>query len=481
MKIRPQVDYATADFEGFKQLLINKLKELIPEYSDFRDSDTGIVILELVAHACDVLSYKVEVTANESFLISAEQLSSGLRHSKCMDYSPFYMTQATFNQVFEIKEQETDYVIPVGTKLQTSADTGTEVIYFEVTKAVTIPAGSIGTEKAGGEYLYMAVVTQGFSVTGEVVGKSAATISQKFKLQYPKAALDTLKVYIYESGKWNLWTKVSDFIKSGLTDRHYMYEVDEEDYVYILFGNGKSGKIPDNSATIIADYMVSAGTSGNVAPLAINTLTVSNTTIVETFNPYEAITEAVDNEDLESIKINAPASLRTSTERAVIASDFSDLLLKKYSSEILLVKAIETADPMVSVYILLRSGKTLPTEYQTKYRTYLDSLSLHAVTVAVNPIPSFIAKTVDINVLAYNNYTNAEVKTLVEEVVASYTALGNIPIGEDMNDSDLEALIKSNVNGVRRVGLTIEGGVVGASQLPELGTLTVTVTGGTVS
>lgn len=479
MKIRPEVDYATADFEGFKQSLIAKLKELIPEYSDFRDSDTGVVILELVAHACDILSYKAEVAANESFLVTAEQLKSGLKFCRGMDYVPFYMTQAIFQQVFEIKPQEVDYVIPVGTKLQTE-NTGTNtIIYFEVTKAVTIPAGKTGLEKESGEYLYLAEVTQGYSVSGEAVGTSKGTVSQKFRLQYPKAAIDSLKVYVQENGKWYQWTRVTDFIKSGLLDYHYMYEVDEEDYVYIIFGNGKSGKIPALSANIIADYMVSAGTSGNVSPLAINTLVISDSNVKSTFNPYSASTEAVDNEDLESIKTSAPASLRTSTERAVIASDFSDLLLKKYSSEILLVKAIETNDPMVSVYVLLKSGKTLPSETQLKYRDYLDSVSLHVVTVVVNPIPSFISKDIDIKVLAYNNYTNEEVETAVEEVVNSYTALGNIPIGEDFNDSDLEALIKSNINGVRRVGLTIEAGTVGASQLPELGTLTITVTGGT--
>lgn len=58
-----RLDYTTRDYEGFRQLMLNKLTELLPEYTDHRQSDAGIVILELNAMCLDILSYYLDSVA----------------------------------------------------------------------------------------------------------------------------------------------------------------------------------------------------------------------------------------------------------------------------------------------------------------------------------------------------------------------------------------------------------------------------------
>ena len=63
------INFAAGDFETMKQSLIDYLFALYPEdYSNFSESELGIMLLELVAYMSTVLSYKVDAVANENFI-----------------------------------------------------------------------------------------------------------------------------------------------------------------------------------------------------------------------------------------------------------------------------------------------------------------------------------------------------------------------------------------------------------------------------
>lgn len=73
MEVRREIDYSTRDYEGFRNDMIEMLKKKIPEYSDFSQSDAGIVLIELLAHGLDILSFYNDVVANEVFLSTARE------------------------------------------------------------------------------------------------------------------------------------------------------------------------------------------------------------------------------------------------------------------------------------------------------------------------------------------------------------------------------------------------------------------------
>ena len=73
------IDYTSKDYESFRNDMIKQLRIKMPEYTDIRQSDAGIVILELLAQGLDVLSYYQDVIANEVFFVTCEQRNNALK------------------------------------------------------------------------------------------------------------------------------------------------------------------------------------------------------------------------------------------------------------------------------------------------------------------------------------------------------------------------------------------------------------------
>lgn len=65
----PNIDYTNRDYESFRQMMINKLKELMPEYTDTSETDAGIVIIEALANGLDILSLYQDNLANDLFCL----------------------------------------------------------------------------------------------------------------------------------------------------------------------------------------------------------------------------------------------------------------------------------------------------------------------------------------------------------------------------------------------------------------------------
>ena len=86
MKIRQNVDYTTRDYEGFRNDMLTLLKQKIPEYSDFSQSDMGVVLIELLAHGLDIISFYNDRIANEMFPDTALDRESIVKHCRRLGY-----------------------------------------------------------------------------------------------------------------------------------------------------------------------------------------------------------------------------------------------------------------------------------------------------------------------------------------------------------------------------------------------------------
>ena len=187
------IDYTSKDYESFRNDMITHLGIKMPEYTDIRQSDAGIVILELLAQGLDVISYYQDVIANEAFLVTEEQRVNAMKWCKMLGYTPKSSTPAEFTQVFVLSSaQETDTVIPAGTAVKTQGTSSEPSIYFETVEDLVIPAGALGNEMQDEEYLYTTKVVQGISVLGELLGSSTGSVSQSFKLNYSPVILTAL-------------------------------------------------------------------------------------------------------------------------------------------------------------------------------------------------------------------------------------------------------------------------------------------------
>lgn len=475
MTIR-NVDYTTRDYEGFRNDMIELLKLKVPEYSDFSESDMGIVLIELLSHGLDILSYYNDRIANEIFPDTAVERESIIKHCRRLGYELKNAIPSQYYQVFKIIPQPTDYVIPRGTKLTTS---GEEAIEFELLEDVKIPKGCTGLEKdLEGNYLYKALIEHGSTINSDMLGSSNGTQYQEFVLSESPVIVDSLKVYVRSESDIEEWSRVSNFIDSDITSKEYMIEVTETDEVKVMFGSGNSGMIPpiyDNGIT--ATYRIGGGSQGNVPLETITQMPSKMAVVIDTMN-VEQIQVGKDKETIEEARIHAPLSLRT-LWRAVTLEDYENLLIQEFPHEIVKVKAIAEADRFtISLYVLTNdSTEDLPTILKDSYLEFLDSRKEIGYDLKMYP-PTYENVTLNVTVKTNKAYQNDTVKEMIENYLVEAYKKGSLGFGEELLTSQIIKKVML-LNGVFDVNIEVVGNTKPEkNKIINVSSVIVSVTGG---
>ena len=82
----PEINYLAKDYASFRQLILDRLALLVPEWKERHIPDLGITLVELLAYTGDYLSYFQDAVATESYLDTARQRISVRRHARLVDY-----------------------------------------------------------------------------------------------------------------------------------------------------------------------------------------------------------------------------------------------------------------------------------------------------------------------------------------------------------------------------------------------------------
>ena len=82
----PEIDYLARDFTSFRQLMLDRLSVLLPQWSERSAADLGVMLVELLAYVADHLSYQQDVIATEAYLSTARRRTSARRHVRLLDY-----------------------------------------------------------------------------------------------------------------------------------------------------------------------------------------------------------------------------------------------------------------------------------------------------------------------------------------------------------------------------------------------------------
>ncbi len=83
----PLIDYLAKDYASFRQLMLDRLATLAPDWRERNPADLGIVLVELLAYAGDYLSYQQDAVATEAYLGTARRRVSVRRHARMVDYA----------------------------------------------------------------------------------------------------------------------------------------------------------------------------------------------------------------------------------------------------------------------------------------------------------------------------------------------------------------------------------------------------------
>ena len=446
----PNIDYTSRDYEAFRELLIQKLQEKMPEYTDMSETDAGIVILEALANGLDIISLYSDVIANDVLLTTTQDRKIAVILAKCLGYIPYNQTASEYPQVFVLEQVRNEpTLIPKGVIVSTKKSTDLATIYYETMEDLIIPAGALGNEQdEQGNYLYTAKIQSGTSVYQDVVGTSTGAPSQSFKLNYTNVLIDSLEIYVNEGTGQEMWRRVDSFLDYHENSRVYTASVDEFDVCTIEFGNGLKGKIPTAySNGIVANYRVGGGEASNVSANIITELDTSIAYVDSTFN-LEATVRGHDKESLESIRENAPASYRT-RNRLVTLEDYDDLLRINFH-DILRLKSLrdENDRKLVHIYYMMRNGYEMTPELVLSITNFISDKSMVGTTHDLN---SYVAQPVNLDCVMYVNkdYNGEDIKKNVIAYLEGVTfAYGSLQFEDSIVKSDLENEVKSMFKGI---------------------------------
>jgi hypothetical protein len=84
--MKSDISYLARDYSSFKQLMLDRMAVLVPEWKERNAADLGITLVELLAYVGDHLSYAQDVVATEAYLGTARRRSSVRRHARLVDY-----------------------------------------------------------------------------------------------------------------------------------------------------------------------------------------------------------------------------------------------------------------------------------------------------------------------------------------------------------------------------------------------------------
>lgn len=442
----PQVNYTSRDYTSIRQDLLDLIPLYAPEWSSRNAADFGIVLLELFSYVGDLLNYNIDRSTNESFITTASQRNSVLQIASLLGYVPTQKTAALVELTFQNSSSGT-ITVPALTQVATTSIVNGEStqIIFETAASISVPA-KVGTVNGNATV----VATQGESIFDELIGTSNGASGQTFELS--ETSIIESSVSISVNGI--TYNQVPYIIDYAGSDPVFVINTDADGITYVSFGDNVSGRIPPSGAEIYASYRVGGGASGNVSA---NTLTyiVTNSNAGLSVNNQSAAVAGADEESTDSIRINAPASLKA-LNRAVSLADYASLALQVTGISKAIAKANVYSN--VTVYISLFGdrgidGSLNPTAI---FNTIADRLLEYYIdkcppntTVTVQP-PSYAKIDVTVDVTIAPQYKTSAIKTQIENDLNLLLDIDNVVFGDTIKLSDVLETV-SSISGVLQV------------------------------
>lgn len=82
----PPINYLAKDYASFRQLILDRLAQTMPDWTETHTPDIGVMLVDLLAYVGDQLSYYQDAVATEAYLGTARQRISLRRHARLVDY-----------------------------------------------------------------------------------------------------------------------------------------------------------------------------------------------------------------------------------------------------------------------------------------------------------------------------------------------------------------------------------------------------------
>jgi hypothetical protein len=436
---RTVIDYMARDAGSLLQSMRALIPEKLPEWTDYEsEADFGNVLLELFAHMGDILSYYQDRVANESFLGTAQERRSIIQHLRLIGYTLSTAAPASATLTLSIPTTATDVItIRRGDAFATRGEKEQPSVRFEYTREqlLTINCATLPVDPATNRKFFVGIpVEEGRLIKEEILGTSAGTPNQRYKLTHAKMILRSLGqgqtvnrdiILITELGQvrdeWALRESLA-FSREGQKD--FAIEVDEEDRAAVMFGDGVLGAIPASGSIIKVSYRVGGGPQGNVLSDAIQTIIDAPQLALigaEVTNPGPA-TGGAERESIEHAVSHAPQVFR-SLKRAVTAQDYEALALDfKGVGKVL---AEGTNWNVVKLFVAPAGGGHVSDVLEANLLAYFEDKRPISTIIEIEDV-DYVAIYVTAEVGVKSYYSGDDVKEQVQQAVSELLAFENV-------------------------------------------------------
>lgn len=428
---RASIAYSNKDYESLRQELLARVPQLTDRWTDFNESDLGVVLLELFCGVGDMLAYYLDAQAAEAFLPTARQRQNVINLCKLINYRLDTPVSATTTLRFSLSSAlGDDLTIPAGTVCIARLDDGS--VDFEAVENVVLARGGLWVDVGA---------RQGSRRSEEFDGTGGRT--QRFALTSTSVAQGSVRVRVGDSD----WEEARFFIDSAPDSKHFQAETDGLDVTWIVFGDGIHGANPPAGETITVEYLETLGAAGNIgANLVTDLLTpiYSGGEIlqVRVTNPIPA-TNGSDRETLDHAKLQAPAELR-SLWKAVTKDDYK--VLAEGFPGIAKAQVLDANDCANIRYYQVNmavapNGGGLPSPLlKQQFAEFIESRKV--ITVEVNLFdPCYRPVNVDAEVYVYQTEDKDDVRRRIEVALQTFFSFDRLSFGQSVYLSDIVSLL----------------------------------------
>lgn len=411
------------DFDELKNNFKQFLKRSDSPFKDVDYEGSNISqLLDIFSYNTYLNSFYLNMIASEMFLDTATLKDSIISHVKELNYVPRSYRSAEAKVTFNITPVSPvdSLLVPKGTSFTTKI--GSNNFTFTIADNLVLSANSSGAFNAVDVPIY-----EGNYVVDTFV-YSAANTSQRFVISNPNIDTRSLTVLVLENEGADSYTysKASSLLDGTSNSLIYFLQAAENSQYEIVFGDGVVGRVPQNGATIVAEYRVSSGELPNGAATFSIDGPIQGQSNISPIDTTQIARGGGISESIESIKFNAPRAYQNQ-ERAVTTTDYENILKSNFPEiESIAVFGGEDANPpqygRVFISIDVRSGDGVP---DIDKKRYLDFIKLRS-PIGLEPVfinPEFLYLEVDVTARYNTNVTKLTVdaiEALIRAEVSSY-------------------------------------------------------------
>lgn len=452
-----RINMLAGDFDTIRAELNAKLV-VLPGWKDMVESGVGSSLVRLMSYTFDLLSYRMNVLANENYLDTSQIKENMLKIIKLLNYKVKRAVPSHGEVTLWLREAcANNIVIPQGTRLST-----TDGILFYTVFENEIIAGAkeITVKVVQGIEKEISYVSNGAKNQEFILNSDSKTyyigdeIWPNSDYQY-----EGLTVYVNDVA----WVETESLVNSSDSDADYYAEQFSDYAIKVIFGDGELGIIPPAGNTIKFVYNLNIGKFGNINAGAI-------TKVLDTLSDTESnpvsiyVTQAAsmlnggDPEDIESIRANAP-KYYAAGDRIVTKDDITALINANFSNILeVYILAEEDKNPpnfkefnQITIGLLLMDTDGSPLTPDTNGENYLsyyesvDELIKQKRTITVHRkyiIPDPIEIMFKVNYKKYSGFSDSSTQAKIQEAIEQYL-IDYGRLGATIKHSDLIYAIES--------------------------------------